>query len=145
MNLMARNNLLFVVVQRPDARMKMTVRLGSPEFPLKEAQENPAMTAHEARAKLTDEKRSLRIYGSAVVLGRITTLPNGLRVHLLNYDGARRKVDGLRVRVLGRYEKHRLAAAGSPVLELLDYTTAPDATEFTLPELKTYAVIDLSR
>jgi hypothetical protein len=23
--------------------------------------------------------------------------------------------------------------------------TAPDATEFTLPELKTYAVIDLSR
>jgi hypothetical protein len=49
------------------------------------------------------------------------------------------------VRVLGRYEKHHLAAAGSPQEELLDYTTERDATEFTLPELKTYAVIDLSR
>jgi hypothetical protein len=64
---------------------------------------------------------------------------------LLNYAGAERKVDGLRVRVLGRYPNHRIAAAGSPGEQLLDYTLEPDATEFTLPELKTFAVIDLSR
>jgi hypothetical protein len=29
--------------------------------------------------------------------------------------------------------------------ELLDYTVDSGATEFTLPELKTYAVVDLSR
>ena len=44
-----------------------------------------------------------------------------------------------------QYPKHRLAAAGSPEAELLDYSVDADATEFTLPELKTYAVIDLSR
>jgi hypothetical protein len=49
------------------------------------------------------------------------------------------------VRVLGQYAKHRLAAAGSPQAELLDYSVDSAATEFTLPELKTYAVIDLSR
>jgi len=54
-------------------------------------------------------------------------------------------VDGLRVRVLGAYKQHRLLAAGSPNEELLDYTVEPDATEFTLPELKSYAVVDLSK
>jgi hypothetical protein len=47
--------------------------------------------------------------------------------------------------VLGQYPRHRLSAAGSPQEELLDYTTDAEATEFTLPELKTYAIIDLSR
>jgi hypothetical protein len=103
------------------------------------------MAAHEIRAQLTDERRSLRVYGSEVVVARLTVLPDGVRVHLLNYAGAQRKIDGLRVRVLGQYAKHRLAAAGSPQAELLDYSVGSDATEFTLPELKTYAVIDLSR
>lgn len=148
MNLMVRNNLLFQVLSRParpaDPRLKLAVRLGSKEFPLEEAK-NPGMTAHEVRARLTDEKRSLRIYGSAVVVARLTALADGVRLHLLNYAGAERKVDGLRVRVLGQYAKHRLAAAGSPGEELLDYSVDADATEFTLPELKTYAVVDLSR
>jgi len=144
MNLMVRNNLLFKPLSRPDPRLKLTVRLGSKEFPLEDAK-NPGTVAHEVRARLTDEKRSLRIYGSAVVVARLTASPQGLRVHLLNYAGAERKVEGLRVRVLGRYEKHRLAAAGAPQLELLDYTVESDATEFTLPQLQTYAVIDLSR
>lgn len=144
MNLMVRNNLLFNLVSRPDPRLKLTVRFGSKEFPLEQAK-NPGMMAHEIRARLTDEKRSLRIYGSTVVVARLTAPPGGLRVHLLNYAGAERKLDGLRVRVLGRYTKHRLAAAGSPQEELADYTAETDATEFTLPELRTYAVIDLSR
>jgi len=148
MNMMVRENLLFKLVpqpgRKPDPSVKLTVQLGSREFPLEEAK-NPGMTAHEVRARLTDEKRSIRIYGSAVVVARLTVLPAGVRVHLLNYAGAERKVDGLRVRVLGQYPKHRLAAAGSPQEELLDYASDADATEFTLPELKTYAVIDLSR
>jgi hypothetical protein len=144
MNLMVRDNLLFQIVSGTGPQLKLTVRLGSKEFPLKDAR-NPAMAAHEVRAQLTDERRSIRVYGSEVVVARLTALPDGLRVHLLNYAGAERKVDGLRVRVLGQYPKHRLAAAGSPRAELLDYSADADATEFTLPELKTYAVIDLSR
>lgn len=144
MNMMVRNNLLFRVVPRPDPALKLTVRLGSKELPLEDAK-NPVMAAQEIRARLTDEKRSLRLYGSAVVVGRLTTLPDGVRVHLLNYAGAERKVDGVRVRVLGHYGKHRLAAAGSPNEELLDYLSDRDATEFTLPELRSYAVIDLTR
>lgn len=144
MNLMVRNNLLFRVVKRPEPALKLTVRLGSKELPLEDAK-NPVMAVHEIRARLTDDKRSLRLYGSAVVVGRLTALPDGVRVHLLNYAAAERKVDGVRVRVLGRYEKHRLAAAGSPNEELVDYLVDRDATEFTLPELKSYAVIDLAR
>jgi hypothetical protein len=144
MNLMVRDNLLFQVVSGSGPQLKLTVRLGSKEFPLKDAK-NPSMAAHEVRAQLTDERRSIRVYGSEVVVARLTALPDGLRVHLLNYAGAERKVDGLRVRVLGQYPKHRLAAAGSPQLELLDYSVDSEATEFTLPELKIYAAIDLSR
>jgi hypothetical protein len=144
MNLMVRDNLLFQVVSGTGPQLKLTVRLGSKEFPLKDAR-NPSMAAHEVRAQLTDDRRSIRVYGSEVVVARLTALPDGVRVHLLNYAGAERKVDGLRVRVLGQYAKHRLAAAGSPQAELLDYSVGSDATEFTLPELKTYAVIDLSR
>jgi hypothetical protein len=148
MNLMVRNNLLFRVVgsgPAPDSRLKLTVRLGSKEFPLEEAAKDPWMTAHEIRAHLTDERRSLRLYGSPVVVGRLTARADGVRVHLLNYAAAARKVDGIRVRVLGNYPKHRLASADNPKAELIDYSAAADATEFTLPELKTYAVIDLSR
>ena len=144
MNLMVRNNLLFRPVSKPDPLLKLNVRLGSKEFPLEDAKD-PGRVAHEVRATLTDDRRSLRIYGSTVVVARLTTSPDGVRVHLLNYAGAERKVDGVRIRVVGRYAKHRLAAAGSPQEDLLDFTTEPDATEFTLPELKTYAVIDLSR
>lgn len=148
MNMMVRDNLLFKLIPRSgrssDPHVKITVELGSKEFPLEEAK-NPSMTVHEVRARLTDEKRSIRIYGSQVVVARLAASSGGVRVHLLNYAGAERKVDGLRVRVLGRYPNHRLASAGSPQAELLDYTTDADATEFTLPELKTYAIIDLSR
>ena len=144
MNMMVRDNLLFRVVPRTDPALKLTVRIGSKEFPLEEAR-NPATMAHEIRARLTDDRRSVRIYGSLVVVARLTASPEGLRVHLLNYAGAERKVDGVRVRVLGPYPKHRVAAEGSPGVELIDYTVEPGATEFTLPELKTYAVIDLAR
>ena len=144
LNLLVRDNLLVKPLAKPDPHVKLTVRLGSKEFPLENAK-NPGMMAHDVRAKLTDDKRSIRIYGSAVVVARLTASAEGLRVHLLNYAGAERKVDGLRVRVLGKYTKHHVAAAGSPNEELLDYTVDSEGTEFTVPELRTYAVVDLSR
>ncbi|HLK63384.1 MAG TPA: hypothetical protein VKU19_08090 [Bryobacteraceae bacterium] len=143
MNLMLRHNLLFRVVSAPDSHLKLNVRIGSKEYPAADAQDPGAM-AQIIRGNLTDEKRSLRIYGSPVVIGRLTGSNGHVRVQLLNYSGATRKVDGLRVRVLGSYPMHHAAAAGSSP-ELQDYTVEKDATEFTLPELKTFAVIDLSR
>jgi hypothetical protein len=144
MNLMVRDNLLFRIISAPDPHLKLTVRLGTKEYPAADAK-NPSLMAHVIRGNLTDEERSVRIYGSPVVVARLTASGGHARLHLLNYTGATRAVDGIRVRVLGQYPKHRLAAAGSPGLELLDYGVEPDATEFTLPQLKTYAVIDLSR
>ena len=144
MNMMVRNNLLFEIVAKPDPRLKLTVKLGTKEYPLAEAK-NPGVTAQAVRGNLTDEKRSLRIYGSPVVVARLSGGAGKLRVQLLNYTGATRNVDGIRVRVLGQYPKHQLAAEGSPGLELVDYSAESDATEFTLTQLKTYAVIDLSK
>jgi hypothetical protein len=144
MNLMIRGNLLFDVVRQPDKRFKLNVKFGSKEYPAEDAK-NPGIMAQLIRSNLTDEKRSLRIYGSQVVVGRVYGSGNHLRLHLLNYTGADRKVDGLRVRVVGEFSKHKISSAGSTGIELLDYSAESGATEFTLPELKTYAVIDLSR
>ena len=144
MNLLVRDNLLFRVVAKPDRALKLNVKLGDRDYPLEDAK-NPGAMAHDVRFHLTDEKRSVRIYGSQVVVARLTAADGRLRVHLLNYAGAARKVDGMRVRVLGQYPKHKLYLPDGAGVELLDYSVDAEATEFTLPELKTYAVIDLSR
>ena len=144
MNLLVRDNLLFQLVASPDRRLKLNVKLGTREYPLEDAR-NPGTVAHAVRFNLTDEKRSVRIYGSPVVVVRLTASAGHARLHLLNYAGASRKVDGIRVRVLGHYSKHQLWLVDGAGVELLDYSAEPDATEFTLPELKTYAVVDLSR
>jgi hypothetical protein len=144
MNLMARNNLLFRIVPAPDPKLKLNVRLGSKEYPIEDAK-NPTLVERQVRSNLTDEKRSLRLYGSTVVVGRLTESGGRARLQLLNYSGATRNVDGLRVRVLGRFPKHQVAVAGSPGAELMDYTVETGATEFTVRELKTFAVIDLAR
>ena len=144
MNLMVRGNLLFRLVSAPDRGLKVNVKLGTKEYPAEDAK-NPGTVAHLVRANLGDEKRSLRVYGSEVVVARLTASNGKARLHLLNYAGANRKVDGIRVRVLGEYSKHELRVAGAAGVELQDYSVEAGATEFTLPELRTYAVIDLSR
>jgi len=137
MNMMVKSSLLFRSVRAPDRSAKLNVKLGAKEFPLADAK-NPGKMAQLIRSTLNDDRRSVRIYGTVTVVARVTGTPDRLRVQLLNYAGAERRVDGLRVRVLGQYTKHSDD-------KLLDYTVEPDATEFTLPELKTYTVIDLSR
>lgn len=142
MNMLSRRNLLFRIVAAPDPKLEVNVRLGSGEYPRSEAAD-PSRLAQRIRAELTDERRLLRLYGSEVVIARLMGASEGVRIHLLNYAG--RPVTGLRVRVLGRFAHGEIAAFGKPDLKLEDLTTLEGATEFTVPEMSTYAVIDLSR
>jgi hypothetical protein len=144
MNLMIRGNLLFRRVTARERGLKILVKIGSPEYPAA-AMQDPGPAAQTIRANLGDDRRSVRIYGTQVVVARVTAADKRLRVQLLNYAGERRAVNGIRVRVLGRYTGHRANVAGSAGDLLLDFTTEPNATEFTLRELKTFAVIDLTR
>jgi len=136
LNLLARHNLLFHVIPSADLKYDLNIR-SVPEAA------NPYEFAMNIRRQLTDEKRLLRIYGSNVVLVRLTGDAAQARVHLLNYGRA--TVKGLRVRVLGSYAQGKLAAFAHPAKTLEDYTVQDGATEFTIPEIGAYAVVDLRR
>ena len=142
LNLLARRNLLARVVTAPDPKYELHVRIGSKEYPKAQAAD-PSAFASLIRRKLTDEKRLLRLYGSDVVLGRLTGDVARVRVHLINYGGG--KVEGLRVRVRGAYAHGALAAFGVKNAALVDYYAADDGTEFTIPEMDVYAVVDLKK
>ena len=141
MNLLSRRNLLYRIVTAADPHLDLNIRLGSKEYPKSEAAD-PSGLAQKIRAELTDEKRLLRVYGSEVVIARLVGTGDRVRIHLLNY--ANRPVTGLRVRVLGDYPDWQVAAFDKPDLKLEDFRSADGATEFTVPEMSTYAVIDLS-
>ncbi|PYR53820.1 MAG: hypothetical protein DMF91_27770, partial [Acidobacteria bacterium] len=70
MNLLARRNLLFQVVQAPSVRFRLNIAIGSAAYPRAEASD-PSAFALKIRRQLTDEERSLRVYGSEVVIGRL--------------------------------------------------------------------------
>jgi len=142
LNLMARRNLLYRVVAAPDPTLDLNIQIGSPDFS-KEAAADPFAFATLVRQKLTDEKRLLRLYGSDVVLGRLNGDAAHVRVHLINYGGG--KVDGLRVRVRGEYAHGTLAAFGVPRVALTDYAVSDGGTEFTIPTMDVYAVVDLKK
>jgi len=136
LNLLARHNLLFRVIPFADPKYDLNIR-NVPEAA------NPYEFAMKTRRVLTDEKRLLRIYGSNLVLVRLTGDASQARVHLLNYGKA--AVKGLRVRVLGSYAQRKLAAFAHPGEALEDYNLQDGATEFTIPEMGPYAVVDLRR
>ncbi len=142
LNMLARRNLLFRVASAPDPASDLNVRLGTREYP-RESATDPAQFAAKVRQDLTDDKRLVRIYGSDTVLVRLAGDAARARVHLLNY--ARRPVEGLRVRVRGVYEAGALHLPGSADAVLADYTAGDGATEFTVPRMETYAVVDLNR
>jgi hypothetical protein len=142
MNLMARRNLLFRVVPAPDPNCDVNVQIGTAEFS-KVAASDPFAFATMVRKKLSDEKRWVRLYGSDVVLARLNGDATHVRVHLINYGGG--NVDGLRVRVRGEYVHGRLAAFGIQNAALADYGVAEGGTEFTIPSMNVYAVVDLKK
>ncbi len=135
MNLLSRRNLLYRIVAKPDPRLDLNV--SGPHAA------DPSAEAYEIRQKLGDGKRLLRLYGSEVVVGRLTGDGNRIRLHLVNY--ANRPVNGLRVRILGNYPKSAFQAFGLPGAILADFTATSEATEFTVQSLNEYAVIDLTR
>jgi hypothetical protein len=134
MNLLARHNLLFRISSAPDASLPVNIPLGTRAA-------NPEAFAQRIRARVTDEKRIIRIYGSDVVLARVCGEAGRERIHLINYS--EHSVYGIRVRVLGAFAKSAVAAFEGKA-ELQDYGAQTGATEFTLPELRRYAIVDLS-
>jgi hypothetical protein len=140
MNLLARRNLLFETEHTPSTRYRINVAIGSTAYPVQDATD-PSGFAQKVRAQLTDEQRSLRIYGSEVVIARLTSDGKRARLHLLNYGG--REIDGLRVRVRGPYRGGDAYIAGTGKATLQDQVVADGAIEFSLPKIGVYAVVDL--
>ena len=140
MNLLVRRNLLFQVVRAPSPQLPINVRLGTPEYPQKEAAD-PSAFALKIRRQLTDEQRRLRIFGSDVVIGRLTGNAERARLHLLNYGG--REIDSLRIRLRGSWAQGDVFLAGRGPGPLEDSTVSEGATELSLSGMSTYAVIDL--
>jgi hypothetical protein len=141
MNLLVRDNLLFEIVPGPEPRLKLTVKIGSDAYQSKNADE----LEHQIRANLEDKRRSIRIYGTSVVVAHVVRQGTRLRVHLLNYGAGKGTVVGaFRVRLLGHYDSGRLHCFERPQDTLVDFEKDQDATEFTVPGLKTYAIVDLT-
>lgn len=143
MNLMVRKNLLFRVVPAPDLGLDLNVRFGVDDYLTGEVSD-PSRLAQKVRAKLTDDRRLLRVFGTETVVGRLMGDDKRVRVHLLNYAGGRRSRYGIRVRVLGRYQHRQAAVFGVDNPDIQEYVVTNEATEFTIPEMGAYAVIDLS-
>jgi hypothetical protein len=133
LNLLFRRNLLNRILRAPDPQLRLNVTTNS---------DDPHLFAAKVREHLTDNQRSLRVYGSEVVLCRLQGTDAQMRIHVLNYGG--RHLEGVRLRVRGNWARGILLApvAGQT---LMDYVVADGFTEFSLPELGVYAVVDLVR
>jgi hypothetical protein len=142
MNLLSRRNLLFESVKESSSPHAVTVALDTEKYSRKEAEKNPSEFALKVRRELTDERRTLRVYGSEVVLARLTGDASHRRLQLVNYGG--REVEGLRIRLLGSWKIDSLHVAGDPNAAAQDVAVADGATEFSIPVMNAYAVVDLS-
>jgi hypothetical protein len=139
MNLLSRRNLLFTTQADNQGQLKLVVELGTPDFP-RAAAANPAEFSNLVRKRLTDANRSLRIYGSETVIGYLLSDGQRARLHLLNYGSD--PVEMFRVRTKGLWKVDRVrsfALANAAVEEVEHYDKG---TEFTVPILPLYAVID---
>lgn len=140
MNLLARRNLLFQVVAAPAADGRMRVQVGAPDYP-KSAAEDPSLFAAMVRSRIGDANRLVRLYGSETTLVRMSGDEHHARLHLLQYG--RNPAHGLRVRVLGRYPRVYLRVFGQKFVPAQDVAVDGAATEFSIPELRNFAVADL--
>jgi hypothetical protein len=138
MNLLVRRNLLFRPVTKPPAKGILAVELGSKQFPRSDAAD-PSAFAQKVRQALGDEHRSLRLYGSEVVIGRLTGDSTRVRIDLVNYGG--RDVVSLRVRVRGRYAATEAIVSGQGRVAVEEPMVTDEATEFTVTRMGAYAAI----
>ena len=140
LNLLSRRNLLYRVVTAPDPKLDLNIRIGSEQYP-RDAVSNPNDFAARVREKLTDDKRLVRLFNTYTVIVNLTGENSRARLHVLNY--ARRPVKDIRVRVLGEYKQVKLHEAADANMAAQDIVVADHGTEFTIPQIATYAVIDL--
>ncbi len=142
LNLLTRRNLLYTLVPAPSPRYSLNIRLGTPEFPDGDAAD-PSAFAQMIRQRIGDDNRSLRLYGTEIVICRLTGDDSRVRLHLINYSG--READSLRIKVRGQFGPGEIRAFGveNPLLEEIAYRDG--ATEFTISKMGLYAVIDLPR
>jgi hypothetical protein len=145
-NMSAIGNLLYRVVPAPDPRLDLTLQLGTTEFPTAAAG-NPYEFAALVRAKLGDDKRLVRIYGTNTVIARLTGDRTRAPLFLLSYAASRRPQRGnlqaMRVRVLGRYQPTLAAYGAEQDTALTDPRNPENATEFWVPDFSVIAMIDL--
>ncbi len=143
LNMLTRRNLLYRVVRQPDRRLDLTVELGTRDFP-EDAAMNPSEFAARVRAKLGDDKRLVRLYGSTTAIVHLTGAGGRVRLYVLSYSRNRTQ-PGLRVRVLGRYQPAGVAAYGAASdVKLADVRHPGKTTEFSLPMFRTIAIADLT-
>jgi hypothetical protein len=140
LNLLVRRNLLFKIVPAPSDKHRVNVKLGTAEYPA-DAAKDPSAFALKVRRQLTDEQRSLRIFGTEIVIGRLTGDGARVRLHLLNYGG--RDTEGVRVRLRGTYPEGEARVAGPGKVSLEERGVVDGGTEFTVPRLGPYGVVDL--
>src|SRR5688500_7230934 len=100
LNLLTRRNLLYKVVPAPDRTLDLNVQLGTPDFPA-EAAANPYEFAARVRAKLGDDKRLVRLYGTSTVLARLTGDKGRARLFLLSFCCRRMQDAGAQARAPG--------------------------------------------
>jgi hypothetical protein len=141
MNLLARRNVMFRVATAPDPAARINIRIGSKEYP-KAAAANPAEFALRIRREIGDDNRLVRVFGSEIVLARLTGNDRRARLFLLHYGQG--SVRGLRVRLQGRFARGELHGE-APGAALEDFVAFSDSTEFSVPEIGTCAVVDLER
>jgi hypothetical protein len=143
LNMLTRRNLLYRVVSGPDRALDLTVQVGTPDFP-KDAVSNPSEFAARVRAKLGDDRRLVRLYGTSTAIAHFTGDGKRARLYLLSYSRNRNQAD-VRVRVLGRYQPANVAVYGAPPdAKLMDIQNPGKTTEFSIPAFNTIAIIDLT-
>jgi hypothetical protein len=108
---------------------------------------NPYAFAALVQAKLGDDKRLVRIYGTNTVIARLTGDRTRARLFLLSYAASRRQqrdnLQAMRVRVLGRYQPTLAAYGAEQDTALTDIRHPDTATEFWIPDFSVIAIIDL--
>ena len=139
-NLLVRRNLLFALVNRPDPHYDLNVVIGSPVFP-RELASNPGAFATAVRSVLTDERRSMRIYGTEMAIVRAASDGKRARLQVLNYSGW--PLRGVRLRIRGVFQSIQLRVFGYPDAAPTDVTAEGGFTEFTIPETGVFAIADL--
>ena len=149
LNMLTRRNLLYRVVSAPERAPGVTVQLGTADFP-KEMAKNPVEFAARVRAKIGDDNRLVRLYGTSTVIARLTGDGKRARLYLLSFDRNRRQQgndpQAIRVRLRGRYQPAKFAAYGAAAdAALTDLRHDGSTTEFWVPSFSPLALIDLDQ